>query len=302
MAGERVHITRGPLRAGLRLATLFLLALAAGCKATSVNGSADDVVGSVSSAPVEDSLFPSNHRDWSPDLAVLPYAEFHGDVVTVRNIRNCAYESDSDYVVEHYDRSFDLRQIQSVDFLVVPFLSAPSLAHTMLSFGFADGRQLGVSVEARLEQGETYSPFLGSLRQYELMYVVADERDVIVRRTLHRATDVYLYPTVATPQQAREMFVDVMRRVNKLYVEPEFYDTLTNNCTTNIVRHVNRLRPGKVPYDPRVFFSGLSDQLAFQLGLIRAQGTFEQTRQRANITQRANRFADRSDFSVRIRR
>ena len=189
-----------------------------------------------------------------------------------------------------------------MDFLVVPFKLAPSLAHTMLSFGFRDHQYLGVSVEARLEQGETYSPWLGSLGQYELMYVIADERDLIVRRTRHRGADVYLYPTVATPEQSRELFIDVMRRVNKLYLQPEFYDTLTNNCTSNLVQHVNRLRPGKVPYDPRLLLTGLSDQVAFEVGLIRGQATFDQTKRDALITAVANRSAQRRDFSDCIRR
>jgi hypothetical protein len=184
----------------------------------------------------------------------------------------------------------------------VPFKLTPNLAHTMLSFGLRHGEHIGVSVEARLEQGEVYSAVLGSLGQYELMYVIADERDLIVRRTLHRGADVYLYSTVATPEQARELFVDVMRRVNKLYVRPEFYDTLTNNCTTNLVQHVNHLRPGRIPYDPRLLLTGLSDQVAFDLGLIRGERTFEQTKRDALITVEANRNAHRSDFSDCIRR
>ncbi|MBI2480637.1 MAG: DUF4105 domain-containing protein [Planctomycetia bacterium] len=124
---------------------------------------------------------PSHDRDWSPDLAVLPYADIGADHVIVRNIRHCAYESDSDYAVNYYDKRFELPQIRTVDFVVVPFKENPSLAHTMLSFGFADGEHVAVSAEARLEKGETYSPVLGELRQYELMYVVADERDVILR-------------------------------------------------------------------------------------------------------------------------
>jgi len=246
-------------------------------------------------------LTPSHDRDWSPDLAVLPYADVGDDHVIVRNIRNCAFESDDDYVVNHYDKRFDLRQLRTVDFIIVPFKESPSLAHTMLSFGFADGEHLVVSAEARLEKGEEYSPILGELRQYELMYVVADERDAILRRTKHRGAEVYVYRTIATPEQSRDLFVDMMRRVNQLAEVPEFYDTLTNNCTTNIVRHLNRLRPGRVPYDLRVLLPGFSDGLAYELGLIDTSLPFEEARRRARVTDVANRSADSPNFSSRIR-
>lgn len=247
-------------------------------------------------------LAPSHDRDWIPDLAVLPYADIGDDHVIVRNIRNCAYESDSDYAVNYYDKRFELPEIRTVDFIVVPFKDTPSLAHTMLSFGFADGEHVAVSVEARLEKGEKYSPVLGELRQYELIYVVADERDVIVRRTKHRDADVFIYRTIATPEQSRELFMDVMRRVNELAEVPEFYDTLSNNCTTNIVRHLNRLRPGRIPYDIRVLLPGYSDVLAYEVGLLDTSLPFDETRRRARVTDIANQSADSPNFSTRIRR
>ncbi|MFV1966400.1 MAG: DUF4105 domain-containing protein [Pirellulaceae bacterium] len=284
------------------LASIVLLSLALGCKTAVPATDPEDPFSSTSLALFENGLRPSNQRDWSPDLAVLPYAEFDGDLVTIHNIRNCVYVSDEDYVVNHYEKTFDQRDVETVDFIVVPFKEVPSLAHTMISFGFSNGDYLGVSVEARLEQGETYSPMLGSLRQYELMYVVADERDLIVRRTKHRDVDVYLYRTIATPEQSGILFVDVMQRVNKLYHQPEFYDTLTNNCTTNIARHVNRMRPGRLPYDLRILLPGLSDQLAYETGLLRREGTFAQTRKRAHINRLANRHAESGDFSAQIRR
>src|SRR5690606_3335397 len=125
--------------------------------------------------------------------------------------------------------------------------------------------------------------WLGSARQYEIMYVVADERDVIQLRANHRDEDVYRYRTTATPEQAQLLFVDVMQRTNELATHPEFYDTITNNCTTNIVRHVNRIQPNRLAYDWRVLLPGYSDQLAYQQGLIERHGTFEQTRARAHV-------------------
>jgi hypothetical protein len=172
----------------------------------------------------------------------------------------------------------------------------------MLSFGFGESDYLAVSVEARMEEGQSYSPVKGLMRQYELMYVVADERDVIPLRTKHRDVDVYLYPTRATPHQARVLLLDMMARVNKLTVEPEFYDTFSNNCTTNIVAHINRMAPGKVAPNVGVLLPGFSDRLAYDLGLLDTQDTFERTKKRALINQRANRYAAADDFSVKIRR
>jgi hypothetical protein len=245
---------------------------------------------------------PSNQRSWTADLAVPPHVEIDQHQATVYNVRDFIYESDDDYVERRFNRTYDLDAIETVDFIVVPFKGMSSLAHTMLSFGFEDGTYLGVSVEARLEAGESYSPLKGAFRQYELTYVLADERDLIARRSKHREADVYLYSTVATPDQARDLFVDVVKRVNKLAEEPEFYDTLTNNCTTNIVRHINRLHPGVIPPDLRIVLPGYSDRLAYDLGLIQTEGSFEETRQRAHINEVANRHLEDADFSARIRR
>jgi hypothetical protein len=287
----------------MRLAIVCLILLLSGCQALSP-GKRPPTLGPVfplSHTPAR-VLLPTHDREWSPDLATLPRVEWSGERATVRNIRNCVYESDDDYVISHYDKTFDLSKIQSVDFIVVPFKEAPSLAHTMLSFGFDGGDYVTVSAEARLEEHESYNPMLGALRQYELMYVVADERDAILRRTKHRGVDVYVYRTIATPEQARFLFADVMERVNQLAENPEFYDTLRNNCTTNIVSHLHSLRPGRVPYDLRVLLPGFSDGLAYQLGLIDTTLGFAEAQRRARITDLANRNAGASDFSRQIRR
>ena len=136
---------------------------------------------------------PSNLRDWSPDQAVLPYAETSGDLVHVHNIRNCRYFSADSFVVQYYDKTYDLRTLETVDFIVVPFPNLPRLAHTMLSFGFDGDEHVAVSVEIRREKGETYQFLRGIMDKYELMYVVGDERDLVKLRTNYRGDDVYLY-------------------------------------------------------------------------------------------------------------
>jgi hypothetical protein len=244
---------------------------------------------------------PSNDRDWVPEQQVLAYADLDGDLVRVHNVRNCEFFSYRDCIVEHYDKTYDLSKLQTVDFIMVPFNENRAIAHTMLSFGFEGGEYLGVSVEVRLEKGETYDPAIGLFSQFELIYVVADERDLIPVRAEHRNCDVFVYRTTSTPEQARRLFVDVMKRVNHLRDHPEFYDTLSNNCTTNIVRHINTLAPDRVPYDYRVLLPGFADSLAHELGLIDNSVPLVEARRRARINERVARFKDDPHFSQRIR-
>jgi hypothetical protein len=256
---------------------------------------------------VEKRVRPSHFRDWMPEQALLPVAELHGSQVTIRNVRNCQYFANDVYLVDYYDKTFALEAVRGVDFITVPFDDMPALAHTMLSFHIAgvDGESeyLAVSVETRKEKGELYNPLKGAARQYELMYVLADERDVIQYRTNFNGEDVHLYSTTATPEAARGLLLDVLQRVNEIARQPEFYDTITNNCTTNIVRHINRIRPNRLmTADPRLLLSGYADELAFEQGLIERHGTFLQTKQRAYINPLAHRYAGRDDFSELIRR
>jgi hypothetical protein len=248
------------------------------------------------------SLKPSNERDWVPEQAVLANAEIKGNQATVHNIRDCQWRSVDDFTVAHYDKTFDLDKLTSVDFIVVPFNETPSLGHTMLSFGFEGGDYLAVSVEIRKERGEAFHAISGFFQQYEIIYVVASERDVIERRVACDLCDVYVHRSTATPQQARKLFLDVLGRVNKLAKSPEFYDTLTNNCTTNIRNHINHLKPDEVPYDYRVLLPGYSDRLAYDLGLIERHGSYEETRLRARVNYQAYLYRDDPAFSQKIRR
>ena len=255
---------------------------------------------------VEKTIRPSHFRDWAPEQAVLPYAEFHGDQVTIRNVRNCQYFASDVYLVDYYDKTVDLNSVRGVDFIIVPFETMPVLAHTMISFDIAgpDGKPdyLTVSVETRKEKHEEYNPLKGSARQFELMYVLADERDAIQQRTNFRGEHVFLYRTTATPDAARLLLADVLDRVNQIAKQPEFYDTLTNNCTSNIVRHINRIKPNRIVADVRVLFPGYTDKLAYDEGLIERRGTFAETREQAYINPLAQRYAGRADFSQLIRR
>ncbi|MFT4586820.1 MAG: hypothetical protein ACI9VS_000108 [Candidatus Binatia bacterium] len=219
---------------------------------------------------------PSNDREWTSDQEALATAEISGDLVTVRNIRNCVYRSEEDYDVRHYDATFDLNELESVWYGVEPFGGFEGAAHTFLSFGFKGDRYLAVSVEIRKERGETFSVFKGLFKQFELMYVIGDERDIVLLRSNIRKNPVYLYPAKSNEAGRRKLFLSVMNRANGLAGKPEFYDTLLSNCTTAIADHVNELIPGKVPWGRRVILPGYSGELAHELGLLDTDLSFEE--------------------------
>jgi hypothetical protein len=242
---------------------------------------------------------PSNDRDWQPDVAVLPYADINGDTVTVHNIRNCDYRSETDYTARHYDKTFDLAKLQAVDFFLV-YWGSPLIAHTMLSFGFEGGDHLCFSIEARKEKGEAYSAIRGFFRQYELTYIIADERDLIRLRTNFRGEQVYLYRLDTDPALARLVLLDYLQQVNRLRDHPEWYNALTSNCTTNIRGHTKPY-VRKTRWDSRILVNGYIDQLGYAVGSIDHSLPFDDLKARSLINERAKAAGDGPEFSTRIR-
>lgn len=258
---------------------------------------------------------PSNDRDWSLDQdrlasAVIPSSESVENKVFVKNIRNFNYRSTTDYDREYYDRGFDLDNLNRVWYLVSPFSGIPGSAHTFLSFEFedSDGKKdfLSVSVEIRKEKGEAFHPIKGLFNQYEVMYVLGDENDLVKLRTNHRKDLVYAYPAKASPEKARALLLDILRRTNELAENPEFYNTITNTCTTNIADHINTVTPKTIPFlSWRIMFPANSDQLAYDLGLLDVpEGlSIEELRQKYLLNEKAVEFDEiqGTDFSQLIR-
>ena len=244
---------------------------------------------------------PSNVRDWAPEQARLATARFDGDRVTVSNVRSAVYRSATDFDVHWETRAYDLADVDSAWFIVVPFADWRGPAHTFVSFGFADGRYLAVSPEVRKQRGEAYSAVRGMLRAYELMVVVGDERDLIGLRALHRRDDVFLYRMRATPAQARALLESLLRRANALAASPAFYNTLRANCTTTIIDEIEALAPGTVPWSWRLGLPGYSDDLAFDLGLIDTDLPRERYRAAHRINDLAAAAAASPDFPARLR-
>jgi hypothetical protein len=247
-------------------------------------------------------IAPSNERDWQADVAVLPYATIEGDFVTVHEIRNFAYRSESDYTPAYYDKRFDLRQLEGVD-LVAVYWMGPAIAHTFLSFAFAGGDHLAISIETRKEKGEGYSTVKGFFRQYEIYYVVADERDVIRLRTNYRRApteDVYIYRVQGPIENGRAVFLEYMKQINALRNRPEFYNTLTSNCTTAIWYNT-LVNAEHLPFSWKILASGYVPEYLHEAGRLDSSVRFPDLMQRAHVNQRAQAADTASDFSRRIR-
>jgi len=245
---------------------------------------------------------PSLNRDWNTDQEILAKAVIDGNRISISNIRNINYRTTSDFDVRYYDKTFDLDKLNSVWYMVEPFTGhGAGAAHTLLSFGFENGDYISISVEIRKEKGEKFGAVTGLLRQYELAYVIADERDVIKLRSNYRKDDVFLYPVKTSKENMRKLFVSMLNRANDLAIKPEFYNTLTNTCTTNIVSHVNEIVPGRIPLSYKVLMPAYSDELAHKIGLIDNSIPLEELRNKYHINERALKYADSIDFSKKIR-
>lgn len=247
------------------------------------------------------SVRPSNNRDWTQDQAILATAEVNNNLVSIHNIRNFTYRSTSDYAPAYYDKTFDITKLKKMYYIVEPFSNWEGSAHTFVSFEFEGLEFLAISVEIRKEKGESFSAVKGLFKQYELMYVVGDEKDLVKLRSNYRKDAVFVYPVKTTPERAQKMFLEMLARANKLAAKPEFYNSITNTCTSNLARHANAIVPGRVPLSYKVLFPGYSDQLAYDLGLIDTDLSFEKAREYFKINERSEKYADAADFSVKIR-
>lgn len=246
-------------------------------------------------------LTPSNDRDWQPEVAVLPYATIDGDLVTMHNVRNFDYRTETDFTPAYYDKVYDLKKLDAVD-LVASYWMGPSIAHLFLSFGFGKDH-LAMSVEARKSRDEAYSSIKGFFRQYELVYIVADERDVIRVRTNYRKDppeDVYLYRVDGNPGDATRVFLSYLQKINSLKEHPEFYNTLTSNCAGTIWMNT-RVNPDNVPYSWKILLSGYAPEYLYDLGRLDTRLPFAELERQSHINARAQAADKAEDFSERIR-
>ena len=245
---------------------------------------------------------PSNDRDWQPDVALLPFATFDGEMVTIHNIRNFDYRSETDFTPHYYDKTFDMRELDSADLIAVYWMG-DAIAHIMVSFGSAEYDFVTVSIETRKEIGETYDTIKGFFRQYELIYIVGDERDLIRLRTNYRKDppeDVYLFRTNIPRENVRRLFLSYFQKINELREQPSFYNTLTTNCTTNVLMHT-KTNPGNHAYSWKILLSGYAPLYTYERGRLDTSLPFEELKRRSHINAAAHAADQAADFSQRIR-
>jgi len=242
---------------------------------------------------------PRNNRDWYPDVARLPHATIEGSRLTIENVRNVVYRSETDYTPRWETRAYDLDRLRGVD-LFLSFWGPTLVAHTITSWEFDNGQHLAISIETRKEKGESYSAIRGFFRQYEVYYVVADERDLIRLRTNYRGERVYLYRIRVGPERARALLLDFLKDVNSLAEKPRWYNALTYNCTTAIRYHAKNVAEGR-PLDWRVLANGRLDELGYEQGRIDTSVPFPELKKRSDITEKAKAANEAPDFSARIR-
>ena len=245
---------------------------------------------------------PRQNRNWAPEYAKLTYATINGDLITIHNIRNFDYRTETDFTPRYYDKTFDLRNLDSVD-VIASYWMGDAIAHIFLSFGFAGKDFLAISIETRRQQHQGYSTIAGFFKQYELFYVVADERDLIRLRTNYRKDppeNVYLYRTRAPAANARRLFLDYIREINSLAEKPEFYNALTTNCTTSILTHT-RVNRGDVPLSWKILLSGYVPQYLYERAAIDTSLPFDELKRRSHVNAAAQAADQAADFSQRIR-
>jgi hypothetical protein len=245
---------------------------------------------------------PSHDREWTPEQARLAEADFDGARVTIRNVRVFDWPEAGSPAERWEDRSYDLDAIERAWYVIAPFDAGwRGPAHAFISFSFADGAHVAISIEARRERGEEYSMVKGLLKRFELIYVVGDERDLLGSRVWRQKDEVFLYPVRAPPDGVRRLFVDMLGRVNAIAERPEFYGTLRSNCTTNLLAHVNALLERRIRWGPRILLPGWSDAVAMRHGLIDTDLPLAEARRRFRVNDAVLRHAGAADFSRGIR-
>ena len=243
----------------------------------------------------------SNDRDWQPEVAFTPHGEINGDIVTIHGVRNFDYRTETDFTPRWEVRTYDLRKLDSAD-IIAAYWTGKAIAHVMVSFGFCGKDYLAVSIETRKEKGESYSTLAGFFRNYELYYVIADERDVIRVRTTCRQPqeDVHIYRISGPLDNFRRVFLDYLKSINELHDRPAFYNTLMTNCTTGIWLHT-RMNPESPPLSWKILLSGYVPDYLYELGRLETTMPFAQLEKLSRVNERAHAADEDPAFSQRIR-
>lgn len=242
--------------------------------------------------------------DWQDHLAVFSTAEFKGDTVTINNVRNFRYSpTEKDIHPAYYTRTYNLNEIERVWFVTEPFNESEYAAHTFLSFEFKNGDFLDITIEARKTKDQSYSMWKGMMRTYPLIYIAADERDVVLLRANIRKDKVYAYPVkTSSPENARILLEDMLIRMNTLSTKPDWYNSLFANCTSSIAKHINEIDPGRVPlFSWQLWLTASADELALKKGLLDTDLSIEEAREKYLVSDKSLEIGDVEGYSQLIR-
>ena len=249
-------------------------------------------------------LKPSNNRNWQADVAQTAWAEVNGDLVTIHNYRNCDYRAEFEYTCKWETKTVRLSELRGIDVAFIHW-GLPMIAHMIVSFRFADDDYVAISIEMRKQVGQSYSAIRGFFRQYTLIYIFADERDLIrLRANFRKDEGVYLYRTTADQDYSRRLFLQYLKRANQLHERPEWYNAVTSNCTTSVFAEmlaIGPLPPGISRLDPRILLSGGADKMLYNAGYLAGKLPFNELREQAHINPAARAAGDSADFSRTIR-
>ena len=245
------------------------------------------------------SIRPLN-RDWQPEVAETAWTEKAGDKITIHNLRNFDYEPGLLAKPRWETKIVDLSQLRAVD-LYINFWGSTLICHPIVSFQFGPNDHVAISVETRMAKGQTYSTLRGFFKKFALTYIVADERDVIRVRTNYRHEQLYLYRTSVKPNRARRLFLNYLQSVNAIHVRPQFYNALTDNCTTNVRMHTAATTAKPAPWDWRMLLNGTVDQLVYEKGGFASQLPFAELKPMSLIDAKAQAADQAPDFSALIR-
>ena len=249
---------------------------------------------------------PSLNREWELDQKILSEISFSWSIVDIKNIRNFKYNSVNDYEINYYNKTYNIDKIESVYYIIEPFTEHDWPAHTMLSFWFEDWSFLVISSEIRKEVWESFSAFWWFLNKYEIVYILWDENDLIKLRANHRKDDVFMYPIKIEKETMQKVFVSALQKSDKLSKEPEFYNTLTNTCTTSILEHMNIVRASywyeKIPWSKLIFLPSHSDEIAYELWLIDTKLPLKEAREYYKINELSEKYKDDENYSLKIRK
>jgi len=244
------------------------------------------------------SIGASNNKNWAADVAHGITGDVDGDRLSARNVRNFSWRTETDYTERWEHRTYDLSKLRSLDLFLVYWMG-PSIAHTIMSFGFDDGRYLDFSVELRRSQNDQYSAIAGFFKTHELIYIGADERDLMTLRKV-RNEQIQLYRLKTPPERVRALLVEYIKQANDLAARPRFYNTLTTNCTTTIF-NMMRAVTSSIPFDWRIILTGYLPSYLYGHGAVDTRISPEKLRQRADVTMRVDEDLNEVEFSSRLR-